>query len=218
MNKFENLWRTKIAHYTELTTNKQIKNEIKQISVEDSVCYSKVLIKNLRRLTTEDNIKNIFACSACNLPHIKLHEVKEVFDKTKSISKARVILEKLFKLDIKFYKNLTDEQVDDIIEKGWGLAGVCIQDKIIATKIPAMFHEYFNETDPVKKKYYYCHCPRVRKELLEKSNLDSIYCNCGGGFYKDIWEYITGKPVQIKVLKSLFDGFETCQFEISFND
>ena len=218
MSDFEKLWRTKVAHYTEQTTNKQIKNEIKKISIEDPVEYSRILIKNLRRLTTEDNIKEILACSACNLPHIKLSEAKRVYQETNSISKTRNTLEILFKTDIKFYKGLTDKQVDDIIEKGWGLAGRYNDNKIIVTKIPSMFHEYFNETDPTKKKYYYCHCPRVREELLTNGNLDSIYCHCGGGFYKDIWEYITDKPVKIKVLKTLFDGNDTCQFEISFTN
>lgn len=218
MNEFDKLWRTKVAYYTEQITNNEIKNKIKRISDDDSVEYSRKLIKELRSLTNEKNIKNIFACSACNLPHVKLHEAKTIYDKTHSISEAREALEKSFKKDIKLYKNLTDNQVDEIISKGWGLAGIIQDNKIIATKIPSMFHEYFKETDPIKKKYYYCHCPRVRKELLKNSDLDSIYCNCGGGFYKDVWEYITSKPVEINILKNLFDGYDTCQFEISFNN
>ena len=217
MNDFEKLWRNKISHYTEQTTDKTLRQELDMISDEDPVDYSRSIIKCLKAKTSKQNVKDIFACSACHLPHVKLEEAKNAFQETHSISKARMILEESFKADIKFYKNLTDSQVQDIIEKGWGLAGVLKDNKIIATKIPSMFHEYFNETDEVKKKYYYCHCPRVRKELLANKDLDSIYCYCGGGFYKDVWEYITDKPVQIKVLKTLFHGHDTCQFEISFN-
>ena len=216
MNEFDKLWRTKVAYYTEQLTNKEVKNEIKKIDELDSVKYSQKLIKSLKNLTSEKKIKNILACSACNLPHVKLHEAKMVYEKTGSISKARDTLEKSFIKDIKLYKNLTDEQANEIINRGWGLAGIIKDDKIIATKIPSMLHEYFNETDPIKKKYYYCHCPRVRKELLKDSNLDPIYCNCGGGFYKNVWEYITSKPVEIKILKNLFSGSNTCQFEVSF--
>ena len=104
-----------------------------------------------------------------------------------------------------------------IIEKGWGLAGIKQDDTIIATKIPSKFHQYMDETDPLKKKYYYYHCPRIRENLLNGADLDSIYCNCGGGFYVDIWIYITGKKVSIKITKSLFDGDDVCQFVISFD-
>lgn len=34
-------------------------------------------------------------------------------------------------------------------------------------------------------------------------------------FHQDIWEFITGQDVDIKVLKNLFDGDETCKFEIT---
>lgn len=216
MNEFEKLWRTKVAHYTEQTADKSVRQKLELVTEDDPVEYSRLIIKSLRVNTTEENVKDIFACSACHLPHVKLQDAKAEYSKTKSISESRKVLEDAFKVDIKFYKNLSNEQVDDIISKGWGLAGVYNDGKIIATKIPSMFHEYFNETDEIKKKYYYCHCPRVRKELLANKDLDSIYCNCGGGFYKDVWEYITDKPVHIKVLKTLFDGHDTCQFEISF--
>jgi len=156
-------------------------------------------------------------CSACHLPHVKLRNAKDVYDRTGSIELTRDQLEIDFRKDIKFYKSLTDQQVEEIVQKGWGLAGIYDGGKIIATKIPSFFHEYFEETDEVTKKYYYCHCPRVRKELLNGKSLDSIYCYCGGGFYKDVWEYITGKDVNIKLLKSLFKEDDVCQFEISFD-
>ncbi len=217
MNDFEKLWRTKIKHYTEQITDKSLKKKLELITEHDSVDYSRIVIKSLRANTSLENVKNIFACSACHLPHVKLVAAKQKYEATKSISEARKVLEETFKTDIKFYKNLSDEQVDDIIGRGWGLAGIYKDGTIIATKIPSMFHEYFNENDDLKKKYYYCHCPRVRKELLSGKDLDPIYCNCGGGFYKDVWEYITDKPVHIKVLQTLFDGHDTCQFEISFD-
>ena len=149
------------------------------------------------------------------MPHDKLVGVKAVYQKTKSLKEAHKELLTQFKKDVKAYKKMSNEQVNDIIRKGWGAAGILQGNKIIATKIPSMFHEYLEEEDSVKKKYYYCHCPRVRKELLNDSDIDSIYCNCGGGFYKDMWEYITGKSIDIKIIKNLFDGDEVCQFEIT---
>lgn len=215
MKTFESMWRQKIVTNTKLSTNHHIAEDIQTISVEDEVLYSKELISKLRQHTQDTTIAKIFCNSACHMPHNKLEEVKRVYQETQDIKRTRNALEDMFIVDIKQYKNLSDSQINDIISKGWGAAGLYKDGHIIATKIPSKFHEYFNETDQKMKKYYYCHCPRVRKELLNNSDLDSIYCNCGGGFYKDIWEYITGSEVSITVLKNLFDGDDVCQFRIT---
>ncbi len=217
MNDFEKMWRGKIVKNTEIYGNTEILEEIIVIEEDDQVAYSQKLIKLLKKDLLEDNVKSIFCKSACHMPHDKLKSVKKVYEMTKDIEKTRIALEKMFIIDIKQYKTLSDVQLEDILSKGWGAAGLYVDGKIIATKIPSKFHEYFAEKDDLKKKFYYCHCPRVRKELLSNSDLDSIYCNCGGGFYQDIWEYITGKEVAIKVIKNLFDGDETCQFQITID-
>ena len=215
MNEFEKMWRDKIVKNTEIYGNDEILKKIIDLNELDEVAYSQILIKTLKENLLNDGIKSIFCKSACHIPHEKLENVRKVYNETKNIEKARIALEKMFIIDIKQHKNLNDKRLKDILVKRWGAAGLNIDGKIIATKIPSKFHEYFAESDNIKKKYYYCHCPRVRKELLNNSDLDSIYCNCGGGFYQDIWEYITGQDVDIKVLKNLFDGDETCQFEIT---
>jgi hypothetical protein len=216
MNDFEIYWRKKIAHNTEVISGKDAKDKITNIFEVDPVRYTKELIRTFKNNLPNKDIQEIFQCSACHLPHKKLERAKAVYDKTFSIIETHKVLVEDFKADIKIYKNLSDSQVNDIIDKGWGLAGIIKDDKIIATKIPSAFHEYFNESDSLMKKYYYCHCPRIKKIIKENDFIDSIYCNCGGGFYKDVWEYITGKSVKISPLKTLFDGDDVCQFEISF--
>lgn len=216
MERFENMWRNKILKHTEEVTTQEVKNTIKKIDVEDPILYTNELIHSLKSTTVDDKIKSIFCKSACHIPHEKLETAKLVYEKTNSIESARLALEEDFKQDIKAYKNLTDEQVSLILKRGWGLAGSMDNGSIIATKIPSKFHEYFLEEDSIKKKYYYCHCPRIRKAFTDQETIDSIYCNCGGGFYQDVWEYITGKEVHIELLKSLFEGHDVCQFKITF--
>ncbi len=213
MNEFERMWRTKIQKNTHKHDQKAGKT-IENIHVEDPVLYSKVLIKALKEEVADKDIATIFCKSACHMPHEKLEGVKQIYESTQSIELAHTALLEMFKTDIKEYKKMSDDQLEEVLSKGWGAAGILQDDIIIATKIPSQFHDYLNETDDLKRKYYYCHCPRVRKELLENSDLDSIYCNCGGGFYSDIWEYITGKEIDIEVVKNLFDGDDVCQFKI----
>lgn len=218
MERFENQWRSKIQKNTEKYTNEKTLSNVKKLDFDDQIEYTKELIHTLKTSTLDEKIQAIFCKSACHIPHEKLEAAKLVYKKTNSIEATRLILEEDFKKDIKEYKNLTDEQVAMIIKRGWGLAGVLKDDKITATKIPSKFHEYFLEEDPIKKKYYYCHCPRIRHAFTEGKDIDSIYCNCGGGFYQDVWEYITEKEVDIHITKSLFDGDDVCQFEISITN
>ena len=213
---FERMWRNKIKTNTKQIAGTESHETVSAIVEDDPVCFSRTLIRELRGATTDEKIRAIFSQSACYMPHEKLAEPKRVYAETKDIEKARKALEDMFKRDIKEYKTLSDAQVEDILNRGWGAAGLFVDGAIIATKIPSQFHEYFATEDPIQKKYYYCHCPRVKKELLEAADLDSIYCNCGGGFYRDIWETITGEAVTITVLNNLFDGDDVCRFRIEF--
>jgi hypothetical protein len=60
----------------------------------------------------------------------------------------------------------------------------------------------------------YCHCPRIRAALHSVEHMPSLYCYCGAGFYKAIWEEILQRPIQVDVLESVLDGDEVCRFAI----
>lgn len=217
MDDFEKMWRQKILSHIDQYVDDKTAKKISNIKIKAPIDYSKALISTLKKNTVDEQIQKLFIDNACHIPHQNLDEAKKVYQKTHSLSKTRETLELSFLKDIIIQKKLTKEQAKMIIKNGWGLAGIQQDDTIIATKIPSKFHQYMNETDILKKKYYYCHCPRIRENLLNGADIDSIYCNCGGGFYVDIWKYITGKNISIKTSKSLFDGDDICQFVISFD-
>jgi hypothetical protein len=115
---------------------------------------------------------------------------------------------------------LKDDHINAILARGWGLAGIIQDDHtIIATKIPKSSNlaNYLEQDDPAKKRLMYCHCPRIR-EAIGDDSIPSIYCNCGAGFYKGIWDYILDKPVDVTVKQSLLAGDDLCQFEIKLPD
>jgi hypothetical protein len=214
MNEFEKMWRNKVAKNISKENNENMLKRFHNNQMEDPIFYSKELIHDMRESMTEERIQHLFTACACHMPKEKLQKAKETYDLTKSIELAHEVLLKKFIIDIKTYKQLSDEDLEMIISRGWGAAGVLQDGAIIATKIPSRFHEYFAEEDPIKKAFFYCHCPRVKKNLLQEKDLDSVYCYCGGGFYQNIWETITSKPVKITTLQNLFDGNEVCQFKI----
>lgn len=86
---------------------------------------------------------------------------------------------------------------------------------IYETKIPFMTPQYLAATDPVMKRYYYCHCPWAR-EAIKSGNvrLAPIFCNCSAGFHKKPWEVALDQPVKAEVLESVLKGDDRCRFVI----
>jgi len=70
------------------------------------------------------------------------------------------------------------------------------------------------ETDPVKKRQLYCHCPRVRDALRSAVDISPTYCYCGAGFYQGIWEGILQQPVRVEVLETVLQGDEVCRVAV----
>ena len=48
--------------------------------------------------------------------------------------------------------------------------------------------------------------------------LPASYCYCGAGYYKDMWEYILGSPVEVEVLTSVLQGDDECSIAICLPD
>ena len=84
-------------------------------------------------------------------------------------------------------------------------------DIIYVTKVPRNRQGYEEATDEAEKRMHYCHCALVR---TKPSDVHPAFCYCGAGWYRQIWEGILGKPVQVEILKSLTNGDDTCQFAI----
>ena len=165
-------------------------------------------IVKLDTLLSESQRIKIFADCSCTYPKVKLQAIKEKFAETKDLKLAHKMLQEQFEKDI--------EDVpfkDQMIAMNWGLAGVLENDKIIITKIPKYPEEYFSTDDKDEKRYMYCHCGRVRKQMREHKQVYSeAYCYCGAGYYKAIWEEITGKEIKIDVVETVLKNSEVCKF------
>ena len=159
-------------------------------------------------LLDEKQRKNIFSSCSCTYPKEKLQTIKEKYNETHDLQLAHQMLQEQFERDI--------EEVpfkDKMIAMNWGLAGVLEVDKIIITKIPKYPAEYFSTSDLDYKRYMYCHCGRVRKQIREHKQVYSeSYCHCGVGYYKAIWEEILDKEVKFDVVETVLQGSSVCKF------
>lgn len=223
---FEKNWLTKFSKGIDKFVGKEIRKEILRGSEnfsdnserEKVIEWSKTAMKKLNFYVDEENRINIMLGCACQYPRSQLQGIKNKYKETKSLELAHQMLQEQFETFLKDPSlELNEETIQKIIKKGWGSAGIRKGNKIIATKIPksGYIKNYFNTSNPVEKRQIYCHCPRVRDSLkMPDLDIPEIYCYCGAGFYKGIWEEILQKPVKVKVLESVLRGGDVCKIEI----
>jgi hypothetical protein len=169
----------------------------------------------LDNLLEEKTRNEVLAGCACQYPKDRLEEIREVYAETGDLDLVHGVLQEQFLETTKGFLGLDDGQMEDIQRRGWGVAGVREGDRIIATKMPFRFHEFFEAETPTERRYQFCHCLRVRKMIREgDERLSATYCYCGAGFYKGIWEYILGKPVRVEVLDSVLQGDNLCRIVV----
>jgi len=221
---FERAWLTKLSGSLDEVAGAGVRAKVMQgsdrlssaSSSRDVIGWSKAAMERLDALVDEDVRGRIMTACACRYPKSGLQPAREKYAATGDIDLALGMLQEKFEAFLRGVLELDDELIGEIVKRGWGLAGVRKGDTIIATKIPKSGYliEYMNEADPVKKRQYYCHCPRVRDALKSSETISATYCYCGAGYYKGIWEEILQRPVRVEVLESVLAGGEVCKVAV----
>jgi hypothetical protein len=221
--EFEERWLAKLNHclteyYSVEKASRLLQGSDPENKVDKVIDWTRALVEKLEQ---EDPVtaKDVFTCMACQYPKANLTEISKIYRETKDIKKAHSMLQEQFIETIRKYLCLSEEEIRKVEERGWGVAGRIDGNKIISTKMPFDWAGYWAEDDPEKRKFHFCHCPRIR-DILRKGDpsIGETYCLCGGGFYKSIWEHILDSPVKVKVLKTVMKGDQVCQFEILLSE
>lgn len=90
---------------------------------------------------------------------------------------------------------------------------------IIATAIPFNTKAYLSEQDPMKKRYYACHCHFARDTLLTKEGPTSkTLCYCSLGHTRVFWESALDTPLEGEVEESVLGDGLLCRFRIFLPD
>lgn len=132
----------------------------------------------------------------------RFEKLLDIFDSTLEEEKKAEILEKLgrecakeFNEDALKHKGNVEDYLEEIKEK-W------------VERV-----EYDSEKGIIRifdKEREKCFCP-----FIDGSRVDSdTLCYCSMGWQKEIYETLTGKPVDVKVIDSLLKGGKRCSFEI----
>ena len=221
---FEQAWLGKLARCLEEVAGEDIRRQVMQGSEalserserSEVIAWTRGAMERLESLVDAQQSKDILAGCACQYPKSDLQAVRERYEATGDIGLAHRMLQARFVSFLRDTLGLSDALIEEVVARGWGVAGVMAGDTIVATKIPKSGNlvAYMNEPDPEKRRQFYCHCPRVRDALRTSEALPPVYCYCGAGFYKSIWEEILQQPVEVEVLESVLDGGEVCKIAV----
>lgn len=218
-NPFEIQWLKKLQLGLGKIHKSHLFDDIRKLIQEtDLINWTQNLMIFLSENLSGSEIKEVMCSCACLSSKNNLTHIQEEYTRTKNIQHVHNLLQQQFESFIREYKKLNDEQIGFLRERGWGMAGNLENNVVKAIKIPKDFHNYFKEDDPVKKRFSYCHCPRIRTSIKENKPIDHNYCYCGAGYYKDIWEFILGRDVRVEILKSVLKGDDVCQIAIYFDE
>ena len=224
---FERYWLGKFADCLEAVAGERVRDQVmagseglsQSSSREAIIHWSQDAMQLLEDLVEDEHDRRqIMTGCACQYPLDDLQDVKRAYQQSGDLDTAHRILQAKFEDFLQYTLQLPSDIFTEIVARGWGLAGIKAGNRIIATKIPksGFLLDYMQEDDPQKKRAYYCHCPRVRDALKMGESLSPTYCYCGAGFYKGIWEEITGEPVAVEVLESVLAGGDVCKVAITF--
>ena len=225
---FERYWQNKLTRGVDQHLGEGTRQEIlkdgEKLSDEspagEKITWTCQALDRLAEVTDGKTRQEILAQCACHYPVEDLQGVKVAYQENGDVDGAISMLQDKFEYFLRETLELEEELIKIILAQGWGLAGVRDGNRITATKIPksGFLRQYFNEDDPLQKRRYYCHCPRVRDGIENEPVLPLTYCYCGAGFYKGIWEEILEEPVEVEMLESVIQGDEVCKIVVHLPD
>lgn len=161
-------------------------------SNDERTQWIKSVIARIDRAAKEYEKYDILSFCAHNFSQKRIDTLKSIYKETGDLDE---VLKEMHK-DYVWYEDLV------------------IKDNVIyVTKIPYNPEGIEKAQTLEEKKANYCHCPLVRNHFNE--GISPTFCNCSAGWYRQLWEGILGRPVRIKILKSLIKGDKNCKFAIS---
>ncbi len=221
---FEKAWLLKLSNAIDSSAGKAFRRKVLKGSEEftdqtprsEIIEWTAKIVDKLESHSGKAETHRIMTLCACRYPTSGLQKARELWEETGDIDCVLDLLQKQFENFIRDTLDLTEDEIEYVVSRNMGLAGVRQGNTIIATKIPksGFLKEYLNEKDSKKRIEYYCHCPRVRDAVKTGYTVPASFCYCGAGFYKGIWEDILQMPVEVEVIESLFTGGDVCRIAI----
>ena len=224
MFDFEKLWLGKLSVMLEKlrggefsdSVMKSARNQTDTSPEERTISWTAKAAEKLSAELTEKELHEVFTGCSCHYPPGRLAPIRDAFLENRSFPEALALLRDQFIATLRDGMMLDDEVIQGLLDRGMGPAGVLEENRIVATKIPKSrnLRAWLAEDDPDRKRELYCHCPRINRALELGVEIPVEYCLCGAGFYRNIWETITGEPVRVEVMESVQKGDDVCRIAV----
>lgn len=221
---FEPAWLGKLTRGLDAIAGEQLRQELMQGSQgQSSACdpqqvtdWTNALLDRMANLLDQESARAVMTRCACEYPKSDLQPLREEYERTKDVYVVHQMLQARLESFLRDTLKLSDELTDEVLARGWGVAGELKGNTIVSTKIPKSGNlvKYFEETDPAARRRLYCHCPRMRHVFQTSGKMSQLYCYCGAGFYRGIWEEILQRPVDVEVLETVLSGGDVCRIAI----
>ncbi len=219
---FEHAWRAKFARALDKTAGQPVRERVigdppaPDAGPKTVIDWTRAAMKRLDALLDADQRRAVMTACACRYPLADLQPMREAYEATRDIDRVIAMLQERFESFLRDDLALGENEIAEVVHRGWGLAGIRKGRTILATKIPksGQLRRYLGETDPQKRRELYCHCPRVSDLPRWKQTVSPTYCYCGAGYYKGIWEEVLGRPVTVGLITSVLQGDEVCTIAV----
>jgi hypothetical protein len=225
---FERAWLGKFADGITRVAGEDVRRHVMQCSESLSmqsdrravIAWSQQAMARLEGLADERQCRTILTGCACQYPKENLRDIRACYARTGDTDLAHQMLQARFEVFLHEVLELESALADEIVRRGWGLAGIKEGRRITATKIPKSGNllAYLQEQDAERRRQLYCHCPRIREVLQSEQTLSPTYCYCGAGYYQGIWQEIVQQPVEVEVLASVLQGDQVCTISVRLPD
>ena len=196
------------------------------ISQRDKSRYAYRVMRSLEEIFEERTCREVLQDSLRILPGAWYEDAKQDFYEVCDADMDRYLILKGEKFvnrlkqcqendELFFDQKINDAVIEFVVDNPEMGQGVRKGNIIYETKIPNNTIAYLEETDPVKKRYHYCHCPWAKESLRPGSlKVSATFCQCSAGFHKKPYEVIYGQTLKADVLQSVLDSDPICRFAI----
>lgn len=196
--------------------------------MEEIPRFTRELMKRIE-ITTEPAIyKKFLAGNNHGIPKEAMAKEKLIYEESESLDEYLIgrhlrnvaELQAHCNSNTVWYEQKISQQVVDFVKSNQEILSAVKKDnKLYITKIPFDADNYLNENDPIKKRYYACHCSFARESILSRDKeISANWCYCSAGFAKFPFEVILERELDIKILKSPLKGDMICRFEIDLGE
>ncbi len=209
IHNWNRLFKGKVKQILDEKHQEKILYNLQKLTLESSakerVENVKSAVENLQKVSTDQDFFEILSGCAHRFPVELIEQIKCVYE------------DKLVRTND--HIAAVDAVRDYMTENApWGRKPLRLGNTLFVTKRPQNPKDFENATNDLEKKKAYCFCPIVRQSLDHGIKLPVSFCYCSAGWFRQQWEGVLGKPVQVDIVQSILIGNDVCQFAIHLPD